>query len=237
MQRISRFGVLGDIHGEDVRLTRALDRFDSMHLDAILSVGDIADGPGDVARCVRLLRERGVVGVRGNHDRWLVRNEMRMLPAATLPAELDADTLTFLSSLPATRIFDTPLGSLLLMHGIGKDDMARLRPDDGASDLQWLDALPPLLDRASRGELAVAVGGHTHVRMVRRIGAYRGPRPMPSRSTDATFWVQFSTHRNGGIEEIVLPVATHVLPAGQEPASPSQARRWQTKSPARAMQE
>src|SRR3954471_21755332 len=69
---LTRFAAIGDVHVEDVRLAAVLTHVQEQNVDAILSVGDIVDGPGDVDRTVALLRKHGVYAVRGNHDRWLV---------------------------------------------------------------------------------------------------------------------------------------------------------------------
>src|SRR5689334_16603498 len=72
---IRRIGLLGDIHTEDARLEHALAEMKRAQVDAIVSVGDIVDGPGDVERCVRLLAQHDVIAVKGNHDRWFVRGD------------------------------------------------------------------------------------------------------------------------------------------------------------------
>ncbi|MFZ4735348.1 MAG: hypothetical protein ACOYM9_05365, partial [Bradymonadia bacterium] len=46
-----RLGLLGDIHAEDHRPTTALAVFREEGVGAILAVGDIVDGSGDVDRC------------------------------------------------------------------------------------------------------------------------------------------------------------------------------------------
>ncbi len=84
--RISRVGAIGDIHEEDDALERVLQFLEPMQLDAILAVGDIVDGPGDGARCCDLLQARGVQAVRGNHDRWFLKDELRAGGTADLPA-------------------------------------------------------------------------------------------------------------------------------------------------------
>jgi hypothetical protein len=92
---------------------------------------------------------------------------MRDLAMAHRARELAPETRAYLGSLPATRRLGTVTGPLLLCHGLGEDDMARLRPHDDGYALACIDALPAL--RAS--DVALVVGGHTHQRMVRRFGA------------------------------------------------------------------
>lgn len=159
---LRRFGVLGDVHTEDRALELALGVFEIAELDAILCVGDIVDGRGDADRTCQLLRDANVLAVRGNHDRWFVRGTSLGMPDDT--RTLDEDHREWLASLPPTRRFETPLGDLLLCHGIGDDDMAVLRSSSDDYELVWLEALHRLQADTS---VAWMVGGHTHERMVR----------------------------------------------------------------------
>lgn len=159
---LTRFGVLGDVHTEDDALRIALDVFGTLELDAILCVGDILDGQGDADRTCALLRDSRVVTVTGNHDRWFLQGTP--LGRADDTLELHDSHRDWLASLPSSRRLDTPLGGLVLCHGIGDDDMAVLRSDTDAHSMRWLEALHPLVDDPS---LAFMVGGHTHERMVR----------------------------------------------------------------------
>jgi predicted phosphodiesterase len=162
---LRRVGAIGDIHAEDDALARVLDYLHRLALDRVLAVGDIVDGPGNSARCCRLLAEAGVEAVRGNHDRWALKDELRNLPGAL--AALDAEQRRFLEALPATREYETVGGPLLLCHGLGADDMCRLTDDDFGYALETNDALQELL---AVDHVRFVVNGHTHRRMVRCFG-------------------------------------------------------------------
>ena len=164
---IRRFGAIGDVHAEDTFLAAALDTLRGEKLDAIFCVGDIVDGRGDVDRCCALLAQHGVLAVRGNHERWLLKDEMRALPKAHQLDDLAPVTRAYLEALPATRRVSTTHGPLLVCHGLGDNDMTRLRPYDEGYALETNDALTAL--RAT--DYTLVVGGHTHLRMVRSFGA------------------------------------------------------------------
>ncbi|HEU4536333.1 MAG TPA: metallophosphoesterase family protein [Polyangiaceae bacterium] len=164
---LERFGLLGDVHAEDVALATALEHFARVGVDAVLCVGDVVDGRGDLERCRELLEGHRVACVAGNHERWLLGGTMRSLADAHRAERLTAATRAFLASLPPTREFETPAGRLLLCHGVGDDDMAQLRPYDEGYALANNAALARL--RAA-GRYRFAVGGHTHRRMARRFG-------------------------------------------------------------------
>ncbi len=165
---MTKLGLLGDIHAEDERLAAALQIFDDENTEAILFVGDVVDGEGDIDRCCALLAAAGAVGVRGNHDRWLIEDTVRSLPHAHLRTELTAASIALLEALPATCEIESPLGPLLLCHGVGESDMRRLWPHDEGYALETNDELAELL---RSNHFAVVVGGHTHERMVRRFRA------------------------------------------------------------------
>jgi predicted phosphodiesterase len=165
---MTKLGLIGDIHAEDVRLETALRLFRAEGVDQTLFVGDVVDGEGDVDRCCALLADAGALGVRGNHDRWLLEGTMRSLPHAHARDLLAPRSVALLESLPVVREIQTARGALLLCHGVGENDMQRLGPDDEGYALETNDALTALI---RSGRYAVAVGGHTHARMVRRFGA------------------------------------------------------------------
>ena len=165
--KLRRFGILGDIHTEHEMLALALECMSRQTLDAVLSVGDIVDGPGDVNACCRLLAEARAIVVRGDHERWLLEGKMRDLPEATWDDEVDPSSRSLLAALPPTRRLATIRGDLLLCHGTGDDDMLAVGPDDSGYALEVNDPLQALV-RAADVELVVC--GHSHRRMVRRIG-------------------------------------------------------------------
>ena len=86
-------GVIGDVHCESETLSRVLDAFDAMPVDAVLCVGDLVDGPGDADATLALLQSRGVQCVAGNHERWFLDGERRDVADATL-IEHDDDAVT-----------------------------------------------------------------------------------------------------------------------------------------------
>lgn len=163
---VRRLGLIGDVHAEHERLGRALALLREEGADAIACAGDIVDGPGDVDRCVELLAEHGAITVRGNHERWLLRGDMRDLPDAQREEQLAAATRAWIAALPAMQWIETAGGRVLLCHGIGADDMAGVMPWDSALDLELNHALRAL-GRISRER--IVINGHTHRRMVRRV--------------------------------------------------------------------
>jgi len=163
---LRRAGIIGDIHCEVARLRRVIEHFRSVQVDTVLSVGDIADGPGDLTDACSLLQAAGALVVAGNHDRWLLAGEMRDLPDATRPEGVTPKARQYLTALPKTRLLESPRGSVLLCHGLGDDDMASVRPDD---DGEALLANPALLELLRSRRARFVVNGHSHRPMLRTI--------------------------------------------------------------------
>jgi predicted phosphodiesterase len=161
-------GFIGDIHAEDVFLERALDFLERREVELVASTGDVADGAGSVDRCCALLRARKVLAVRGNHDRWFAKRTLRELPLATAPTEVSSDADDLLANLPQTVELDTVAGRALLCHGMGRNDMARLTPDDYGYAIESNEDLQQIVRGKS---YRFVLNGHTHRRMVRHFGA------------------------------------------------------------------
>jgi predicted phosphodiesterase len=163
---LRRAGIIGDIHCEVVRLKRVIEHFRSVKVDAVLAVGDIADGPGDLTQACSILQAAGALVVAGNHDRWLLAGEMRDVPDATRPETVTPEARQYLSGLPKTRLLESPRGSVLLCHGLGEDDMASVRPDDDREALRANTAFVKLLDSHCA---RFVINGHSHRPMLRTI--------------------------------------------------------------------
>jgi putative phosphoesterase len=164
---ITQMGAIGDIHAEDVTLDQVLTFLSKQSLDRIVCVGDIVTGPGDVDRCCELLKAHHVLTVAGNHDRWFNNGTMPALPDSTDPATVSDKTWSFLKALPQTVELRSPQGIVLICHGLGINDMARLKPDDYGYAIEANLELQELI--RSR-QYRFVVNGHTHYRMVRHFG-------------------------------------------------------------------
>lgn len=170
-QPFRRLGLIPDVHCEDGYLAIAIKRLKREKVNALLCVGDLADGRGDLNRVCDLLRENDLLTVRGNHDRWLLDSEARDWPEAVQQETVEARTWEYLRSLPTSVPVETVAGKLLLCHGMGDNDWGRLEPGDyGYALEQNIDLLKILI----QPEIAFVVVGHTHKPMVRRFARAAG---------------------------------------------------------------
>lgn len=157
-----RLGLIGDVHTEYARLRAAIAHLRSLEVDRMVCTGDVPDGastPADVDRCCSALRDEGVLTVCGNHDRWLQDGEMRDLSGATPLDELSPKTRAYLAELPTTIELQTPMGLVLLCHGLGDNDMAQVQAHERGKELSDNEALQLLL---KSGRYRAVLNGHTH---------------------------------------------------------------------------
>jgi len=162
---MNRIGIIGDIHCQDKKLEIAI-AFLKANTDGILCVGDIVDGLGDCNRCIDLLKRNEVITVKGNHEKWIIKSEMRDIAGATRIKDLSAESIEYIRSLKDEIEIEENTTKMLLCHGIGKNDMACIKPEDYGYGLECNDALWDLI---ASNKYSIMIGGHTHEEMVRKI--------------------------------------------------------------------
>lgn len=169
-----RYAIIADVHANIEALDAVLDKIDGLSVDRILCCGDLVGYYADPNECIDRLRERGIFGIRGNHDMaaagakrldsfW----EVARHALSWTRRVLREDNRTYLQNLPATAVVDE---RLLLFHGA-------LHPDSDAEDLHLENepdirlSFEALLARYPA--LPIACFGHVHVPLVYR---YTGDR-------------------------------------------------------------
>jgi len=160
---LRRLGLIGDVHGEHERLAHALDWFAGENLDAIVCTGDVADGTGCINACCELLTQAEVMTVSGNHDRWLLQDRVRHLPEAHQLVDLDDTSRDFLTGLARVISLPTVAGSLLLCHGVLRNDLAKVWPGTERSPIERSIEMDQLLAEGSHSFL---INGHMHYRVL-----------------------------------------------------------------------
>lgn len=160
---IRRLAVIGDLHAEHARLAGVVEWFAGQAVDAVVCTGDVADGRGSLNDSCRTLMNGNVTTVAGNHDRWLLSDTVRHVPQAHLRSDLSDESIDFLEQLPRARSLNTVSGPLLLCHGIGRNDMARVWPGRRPEEIRRSRDLDRLI--AEDGYRFV-INGHMHFRVL-----------------------------------------------------------------------
>lgn len=195
-----RLAVLSDIHGNKKAFDAVLADLETVgEVDQIWCLGDYAAFGTQPAACVARLRELHaqhgddkVKIIGGNTDRYIVTGKRPEIRAAKEAekfqarqqnfrerddllnwalAQLSWEDYEFLAKSIGREISKgiDGYGTVIAYHAIpGDDDQTSLRPDSSEEEAQ--DAL---LDRGGR----LAIGGHTHLVMDRRISTWRVLNP------------------------------------------------------------
>jgi predicted phosphodiesterase len=160
---VRRIGLIGDVHAEHRRLDAALQFLSREGVDSICCTGDIADGPGCLDTCCRLLEDAEACVVAGNHDRWMLADRLRDVPDAHRLAQVDDASRHYLAGLPTTLTIDTPLGTALLCHGVVDNDLRKVWPGSPRMPI----ARSPELDALIAGQRThFVLNGHLHYRVI-----------------------------------------------------------------------
>lgn len=159
----TRIGLIGDVHAEHERLATAIDTLLAQGADTLLCTGDLCDGPGDLERCIELIQQHNILCVRGNHDRWMLDNRVRHIDDAHHREDLSPNAKSYLTTLPTQVSVATPIGQLLLCHGILDNDLEKAWPGSERMPPERSKGLDKLIEQ---GAYRLLVNGHMHYRIV-----------------------------------------------------------------------
>lgn len=159
-----RFAAIADIHGNALALEAALADIDAQGITAIINLGDVFSGPLDAGSTARLLRERPMPTVRGNHDRYLIEQ----LPEAMGPSDrvaydqLAPQDLDWLRTLPFSL---SPFRGVYACHATPLVDdqywMERVR-ENGSIGQASLAEIEAQLNAEAR-QVQLILCAHTHL--------------------------------------------------------------------------
>ena len=104
-----RIAVLSDVHGNLEALNSVLADVDALGITKVLNLGDMVGYGPEPEACVKLLRERGVPSVLGNHEQGLAEPQTRGFFNSQARKALDRtrellsdDSLMYFRTLPRT---------------------------------------------------------------------------------------------------------------------------------------
>lgn len=153
-----RLGLIADIHGDVQSLEAALRRLDGLAVDRIVCAGDLVGYGDEPDEAVKLIREREIPCVMGNHDRWALERRQLFGLRGWRAAELRDDTWAFLETLPFSRRLEYGSRAVEIHHG------------SPASDTEYVTSYKPLPRSVEsfweRTRAQFLVLGHTHIPMI-----------------------------------------------------------------------
>ena len=154
-----RLALISDPHANLPALQAVLAAIDREPVDRIVCAGDLVGYNPWPNEVLALLRERGVLAIRGNHDRAALTgsaiglNPIAAEALAWTAKRLTPETFATLRKLDNRTRFPAGDATVAVYHGSPRDDDEYVFPEDAAEDLV----------RAAGVEVVVL--GHTHVPM------------------------------------------------------------------------
>jgi putative phosphoesterase len=159
---LTRIGVIADVHADVHALQDALARVERLGCELVLCAGDVVGYGLFPEETIALLRERSVVCVRGNHDRWALGDGSPKDPFAEGSArprdasgwDLSRDARRFLKELPRSWHGLIEDVRVAMVHGTPRSELEGTFPDQmtGHELQRWLNL----------ADADVLVVGHTH---------------------------------------------------------------------------
>jgi putative phosphoesterase len=177
----TRLAVISDVHADVHALRDALEIIDRLGIETVCC-GDLIDYGLFPDETLSLLRERKIVSIRGNHDRWAIKDSHDMSGW-----DLTGDNLAYLASLPVSWSRAINGVRVVLAHARPESDIKGIAPNAPG----W--ELTKLLDEAQADIMFV---GHMHQPFIRRVGGrfvvnpgalLRNPAPDVEVATPGTF--------------------------------------------------
>jgi predicted phosphodiesterase len=161
-------GVLADVHGDLQALGAALGRLHGMGCDPILCAGDLIDmEPLGEESVQRLMAEKDLICILGNHERWALdrRHRQKDMRSFFEPchiseyfgggAELSRESLAWLATLPTHWEAELEGVRVAMWHARPGSDMEGIEKERTGPELRRR-----LLEQAHADVLIV---GHSHV--------------------------------------------------------------------------
>jgi len=208
---MTRIAILSDVHADNRALQDALACIERMGIDLVVCAGDLVDYGPFPEETIRLLREKAIPCIRGNHDRWAVARASQAPKVGA--TQLSPEALAFLEALPLgwDRCIDDV--HVAVRHGTPRSDMHGIFPDHLEPD--------EARKYFEQAQADVLVVGHTHLpfalttlegRLIVNPGALlRDPDPSTSHPpAGGTFGVldlpsrSFHVHRAADGEEVEI---------------------------------
>lgn len=164
-----RLAVLYDIHGNLPALDAVLSEAREDGAEGFLVGGDLAVLGPDPAGCVDAVRELGAAVVQGNTDRWIVEGQTGNPAVPWATAELGADRVAWLGSLPNGQTLDD--SRILVVHASPRGD------EDGIDGDAEEAELASVLEEHLPDGVELLLVGHTHVQFAREVRRFRLVNP------------------------------------------------------------
>lgn len=179
--------VISDVHANLIALRAVLEEIETLDAEGIISAGDVVGYYPFPNETVEVFRRKGIVSIKGNHDRAVERFSTRGMNRLAAEAvrwtceHITAANVDYLKNLRSRMRLDLDGLQASVFHGSPRDDDEYLFE---------VDAGPELLEMAGS---SLVITGHTHIPFIRKFesgmifnpGAVGQPRDGDSRASYA----------------------------------------------------
>lgn len=162
-----RFAAIADVHGNHLALEAVLADIAAQGVTEIVNLGDCFSGPLTAGRTAELLRERDMLTVRGNHDRYLIEQQREAMHLSDMAAfdQLTADDLQWLRGLPTSAVYRS---EVYLCHATPANDSTYWLESVSTEGHVFLKPLAEIEALATGADFPLILCGHSHIpRLVR----------------------------------------------------------------------
>lgn len=186
-----RIALISDVHANIVALEAVLEAIDKEGVDRIIHAGDIVGYYPFPNEVIRIFQQRGVISIRGNHDRAALNicdcnmNPMASVASRWTAKHLDLVSIDYLDGLRDKMRLPIEEDNLAVHHGSPSDRDRYVYEEDVDGSL------------LSEADATLLVLGHTHIPFVRvtdrgivvNPGSVGQPRDRDNRAS----WMLFDT--------------------------------------------
>lgn len=161
-----KIGIISDIHCDARSLQRALEEMQPVN--RVFCAGDLVLQYRFSNEVLDIVRQRGIIAVKGNHEAAILSSAGAALRAS---GAIRPDNLTFLKSLPTILEMEIDSKQIVVMH------TSPLDPTGGGRDLR--DGLAPdnttahpagPTNHLPESKADVLIVGHTHRAIITQVG-------------------------------------------------------------------
>lgn len=155
-----RIAFISDVHGNSLALRAVLADIKRRNVDQIINMGDTVYGPIDPKGTAKLLRESGMIHIRGNQDRVLL--EEHAVPSESMQfviSQLSDDDLNWIREMPTTLVVHNEIFLCHATPGSDETYLVESVTENGVS----LRALPDISEELASVAQPVVVCGHSHI--------------------------------------------------------------------------
>jgi diadenosine tetraphosphatase ApaH/serine/threonine PP2A family protein phosphatase len=161
-----KYAIITDIHSNLEALTSVFERIDAERVNEVICLGDLVGYHANPNECVKMIRERGVRCVTGNHDRAAAGlkepvyfGEAARRAILWTRRELTEESLRFLRELPVFEVIDK---SILIVHaGVHPQPNEEVRLNSSGDVIKSFEAMTRIFP-----DVKVCFVGHAHRSLV-----------------------------------------------------------------------